>query len=818
MKTQFVLSAIALLSVHLALISPLAYAASDASTSSATATASAQAFSNAANDAINQYMQLAARQHKDASDAPNSYIQLAARHSRCRALDIPLVGDVHIKLSSISVVSFNASVEDARLVIMEGFYHLKVHKVGYNDAHLPEVQVSYICIIYCIAIDFVHKVGYNDAHLPEVQVGYNDAHLPEVQVSYICIIYCIAIDFVHKVGYNDAHLPEVQVGYNDAHLPEVQVSYICIIYCIAIDFVHKVGYNDAHLPEVQVGYNDAHLPEVQVSYICIIYCIAIDFVHKVGYNDAHLPEVQVGYNDAHLPEVQVSYICIIYCIAIDFVHKVGYNDAHLPEVQVINAAATFDEIDLDIHSSSIDWLYQAVINAAATFDEIDLDIHSSSIDWLYQAVLKLFQALISKAVQNGISAALSTDVPEAMNHVLATLPTNFSVDSLPISLNFDYSMYTLRYVLITGFAEVDFLSALSSRQAVRESSVRQAERESLLRQAGRKSTRLLRGFDHVGRGNGKLHVAEDGVSHKLHVAEDGSSHKLHVAEEGVSHKLHVAEDGSSHKLHVAEDGFSHKLQVAEDGVAHMGDLPSQQQSATTRDFLEAEKCPFDPSPLPFAPEAIAQEARMVSLYVHENMVNCLAWGLYRAGLLKQSIVDGTIDKLHLTTDLLAQLIPQLPKQYPHQMLSTAVYVDNATVGIPHIVTLRANINITATLTWDTTLITHVTVHHVVEPGATMDVPAEKWDQTVTWFVQNYAGLFPLSQLVMQYVKSPVVSLVSLVNAETATVDKWFALSADAQRLVMQYVKSPVVSLVSLVMQKPPLWTSALHCRQMRRPA
>ncbi len=44
-----------------------------------------------------------------------------------------------------------------------------------------------------------------------------------------------------------------------------------------------------------------------------------------------------------------------------------------------------------------------------------------------QAVLRLFKDAISKSVQSGIAAALSEDVPGAVNRVLATLPTHFAL-------------------------------------------------------------------------------------------------------------------------------------------------------------------------------------------------------------------------------------------------------------------------------------------------------------------------------------------------------------------------------------------------------
>ncbi len=59
---------------------------------------------------------------------------------------------------------------------------------------------------------------------------------------------------------------------------------------------------------------------------------------------------------------------------------------------------------------------------------------------------------------------------------------------------------------------------------------------------------------------------------------------------------------------------------------------------------------------------------MISLYLHESLINCMAWGMFNVGSLKFRVEDGSIPKLHLTTDLMASLIPQLPKTYPHQSI------------------------------------------------------------------------------------------------------------------------------------------------------
>lgn len=81
------------------------------------------------------------------------------------------------------------------------------------------------------------------------------------------------------------------------------------------------------------------------------------------------------------------------------------------------------------------------------------------------------------------------------------------------------------------------------------------------------------------------------------------------------------------------------------------------------------------------------------------------------------------------------------------------------------------------LAWDATIISSAHVSHMVE-SASMMVPAPQWDQTVAWFIENYAGLFPLQSLVNKYVNTPVTSLAALINSQTTAYDEWVALSGD----------------------------------------
>jgi hypothetical protein len=48
-------------------------------------------------------------------------------------------------------------------------------------------------------------------------------------------------------------------------------------------------------------------------------------------------------------------------------------------------------------------------------------------------------------------------------------------------------------------------------------------------------------------------------------------------------------------------------------------------------------CPFDSTPLPLAPHEIGADPHMMSVYIHQSLVNCLLWGLYRSGTLQATI-------------------------------------------------------------------------------------------------------------------------------------------------------------------------------------
>ena len=226
--------------------------------------------------------------------------------------------------------------------------------------------------------------------------------------------------------------------------------------------------------------------------------------------------------------------------------------------------------------------------------------------------------------------------------------------------------------------------------------------------------------------------------------------------------------------------------------------------------LGAEACPFSgpaSSLPPTSASAIATDGHMTTLFVHDSVPSCVAWALFTSGGLKTTLVEGTIDGLHLTTDLLAQLIPQLPKTYPKQLIMVemealasprfsfdefqgigirlsyrmTIYVDNSSLGTPLIAQLEADVIATASqLSWESTVISSaVATHKLVR--SSLPVPLDRWDQTVAWFIENYAGIYPMKKLFGMFVYVPEASLVSLMDSEGVTYDGgWWALSADVE--------------------------------------
>ncbi|PNH02817.1 hypothetical protein TSOC_011164, partial [Tetrabaena socialis] len=406
--------------------------------------------------------------------------------------------------------------------------------------------------------------------------------------------------------------------------------------------------------------------------------------------------------------------------------------------------------ELLLEGGTIDWVFELhkdeelqkpqleVVTANSNFDTVDLKIHSYSADWLYQAVLTLFNEAVKRQVQNGVASALDNEVPARINTVLASLPTRIDVTGLPFSASFEYSIYTASFVLVKGFGEVEVPEAAAATGL-----------------AGQAVAGALAGTLQQLRGSGAQ------------------------TQQRPQRRLLVAAEGSAASAIKGAPG----AQVGEVG----------QMTA----------CPFETSPLPLSGDDIAGDPRMVSIYVHEATANCLLWGLYRSGKLTFSLRDGSIPGLSITTDVLALLVPQLPTLYPHQRMAinvealdsprlaftaengttiSAYYrmslvVANDTLGNPEVVRLAANLSVSGVFDWDAFTIGDVWAHHVVE-ASELSVPAEQWDNTVTWLLQNYGGLASLRQVIELVVKTPIVSMAQLVNAQATTWDRWYGMSAD----------------------------------------
>jgi len=86
---------------------------------------------------------------------------------------------------------------------------------------------------------------------------------------------------------------------------------------------------------------------------------------------------------------------------------------------------------------------------------MELTIHSYSVDWLYQALLYIFKGVIKSQIEGALDNALHTDVPNAINGLLDTLPGKVDIQGLPFQAVFTYALYTLNYVMLKGYGEVD---------------------------------------------------------------------------------------------------------------------------------------------------------------------------------------------------------------------------------------------------------------------------------------------------------------------------------------------------------------------------
>lgn len=211
---------------------------------------------------------------------------------------------------------------------------------------------------------------------------------------------------------------------------------------------------------------------------------------------------------------------------------------------------------------------------------------------------------------------------------------------MPFTIAFDYTLYTLTYVLVKGFGQVE----VSPPQAASSSSKISSSAETVVaRQADAEDT--------TGRPQAHQAGLLAGVLGKQ-IQQGGPSESLHGSARSLSGRAVSVQSG------------------LEDGVRN------------TVNDLSLSRCPFEASPLPLPRDAIAAEPHMLSIYVHEATAACMLWAAHISGKLKYALVEGSIKDLHVTSDLLAQLIPELPKQYPGQFLRVEVEtLDVPKVGV-----------------------------------------------------------------------------------------------------------------------------------------
>lgn len=300
-------------------------------------------------------------------------------------------------------------------------------------------------------------------------------------------------------------------------------------------------------------------------------------------------------------------------------------------------------------------------------------------------------------------AAVQNDVPGHLNDILDTLPTRVSIKGLPFYTAFQVTLFTSTYVMVQGACKLNACIAHPGAALVScgcmEWSKEQSETVLCTLQRTRDGERAPLHTSKIS--NGAVVQRSNFGSHDSH---------NYVMHPFAGYGEVESDSNPPTPQQLAASNSQHSAQLANQATAHLRDL---------------QRCPFEASPLPIPTDAIAADSHMLSLYLHQSIINCMAWGLYRGGMLQYSLVEGSIPSLHLTTDLLAMLIPQLPKQYPHQHLRidiaalsaprvtfsaapegvgstvleaayrTVLYVANDTLGNPQIASLAANLSITA---------------------------------------------------------------------------------------------------------------------------
>jgi hypothetical protein len=107
-------------------------------------------------------------------------------------------------------------------------------------------------------------------------------------------------------------------------------------------------------------------------------------------------------------------------------------------------------------------------------------------------------------------------------------------------------------------------------------------------------------------------------------------------------------------------------------VKGYGQVQAAPRDGSTGPSADLVACPFPVTPLDLPPADISGEPHMGSLYMHENVLNCIFWGLFEANSLAITVSDGQVPGVRLVTDLFGMLMPDLPKQYPHKGISLAL--------------------------------------------------------------------------------------------------------------------------------------------------
>lgn len=215
-----------------------------------------------------------------------------------------------------------------------------------------------------------------------------------------------------------------------------------------------------------------------------------------------------------------------------------------------------------------------------------------------------------------------------MNDALATLPSSFDVRGLPFSAVFTYAVYTLSYVVVKVGGGLEFvgrwLEVMGAWGGWGSDLWGVPEVEAC-------------GWELAAGGWGFVGLGVIGVSRPpQQTARGGGGLSTRDSTPGSGRLPAAAPPPSARPDPNAppRQGYA-EVDAPEPPPPSLPGLAPPPRPAARLSAGAA--CPFPAAPLPLTPAQIGGEARMVSLYAHESVLNCVAWGLHRAGALKTAV-------------------------------------------------------------------------------------------------------------------------------------------------------------------------------------